>query len=427
MNKNHLFGTLAVTGALLGCGNASSGKKSTTAASTTTTTTTTPAATSAPTTSASATPPAIMPVATATPAASGLKISSVSPNHGGAGTTVRVSGKGFKAAGAGQTLVFFGTSGALATAVSDTELLATVAAATSAGPVTVRVASDLGIAALASGFAYDARAPRLAFDPAVGHEEVGFGGTRITLRVADFVPLGAGAKVRFGTVDATKVALVDSSTLVAEVPTGVAPGRVALTIEQGTDGVTAADFLVQGALHYGDLTINEFCPHPGGADCNNDGTRASNADEFVEIVNVTKDPIDLSWLTLRDENGERHRFPNPTTLAPGKAIVVFGGGTMHELPSTGQAASIGELGLNNTADTIEIRTLPGIRPSGVGETLFRVDYKNPPSAGSLTNPVDGARITKNPATSADYVDHAKTPTPQGAPYSPGCKADGSRF
>jgi hypothetical protein len=420
MQKQFVLGTLAVTGALVGCGGGSPNRKNT-SASTTAPITTAPVTTQTP---PSTLPPAITPPASST-VSKGPKVTSVTPSNGplAGGTAVKIFGSGFNAAGAGKTLVLFGANGVFATPVSDSEMRVNVAPSTSAGTVEVRVVNDNGTAVLASGFAYD-RNPRFTFSPEVGHEEAGQGGTRITLALTDHSLLAL-PKVKFGAVDATKVALIDSSTITAEVPAGLTAGKSTITIEDGATKITANDFLVQAPLNYGDLIVNEFCANPSGQDTNLDGARSSTADEFVEIVNCTKDPVDLSYLTLRDATGETHRFPNPTTLQPGKAIVVFGGGTPRDLLAQSQQSGAGGLNLTND-DTIEIRTLPGTSGTGVGTTIYRVDFKAAPAAVSMTNPVDGARITKNPATSADYVDHSKAQGSKSS-FSPGAKADGSKF
>jgi len=217
---------------------------------------------------------------------------------------------------------------------------------------------------------------------------------------------------------------------VAEVPQGVAPGQVDVEVTEGSLAVKLPGFLVQDQLSYGDLTINELCPHPGGIDANQDGVGDSKADEFVEIVNTTTHPIDLTYLTIWDgAQRERHRFLNPTTLPPGGAIAVFGGGTAHGFApahhsGSAQQATADELALNNSGDTIEIRTQPGL--SAVGQTIFRVDYTNPPTGSSLVNRNDGQAILANPATNADYVDHVTLPNaPRG--FSPSRRVDGSPF
>jgi hypothetical protein len=47
-------------------------------------------------------------------------------------------------------------------------------------------------------------------------------------------------------------------------------------------------------------------------------------DEWVEIVNVTNQPVDISGWYLEDEDGATTAFPQGTVLAPQEAAVVFG-------------------------------------------------------------------------------------------------------
>ncbi len=345
------------------------------------------------------------------------------------GTPLTVTGSGFAAAG--ETIVMFGTQGVSVVPTSDTRIDLTVPSSQVAGTVDVRVVNANGSGLLARGFDYTQRAPSLTFKPGVGHYELGLKGTRITLTFQSFAAVTSSTTVSFGATAASSVTFVDSRTLIAEVPAGVTTGTLAISAtEQGRTVTSQPTFLAQGNLAYGDLTVNEFCAWPGGIDTNGDGAGDSSADEFVELINTTPDPIDLSYLVMLDSTGkERHRFPNPTTVPAGGVIVVFGAGTpmgfkpAHESPSA-QAAVHGTLALNNNGDTIELRTLPRGNPSGT--TIFMVQYTSPPGGGSFNNPNDGKRMTSNPATSADYIIHSHVPGAVGT-VSPGKRVDGSDF
>lgn len=121
---------------------------------------------------------------------------------------------------------------------------------------------------------------------------------------------------------------------------------------------------------FAQTVVNEILADPAAAngDANCDGVVSPTQDEFVEIVNAGAVDVDLSNGTINDGFGLRHVFPAGTVLAPGQAVVVFGGGTPTfdgTSPSTEawcqalpgvllQTASTGTLGLNNTGDTVTV-------------------------------------------------------------------------
>jgi hypothetical protein len=107
----------------------------------------------------------------------------------------------------------------------------------------------------------------------------------------------------------------------------------------------------------GELVINEFLadpPNDAAGDANCDGIRDGTDDEFVEIVSVSSMALDLGGVTVNDSTPTiNFTFPSGTTLDPGGAVVVFGGGT----PMCAFGADVlvfdsGGLGLNNEGDTI---------------------------------------------------------------------------
>ncbi|MCB1282301.1 MAG: CHRD domain-containing protein [Salinibacterium sp.] len=111
--------------------------------------------------------------------------------------------------------------------------------------------------------------------------------------------------------------------------------------------------------------ISEYCNDPFGAatglDTNLDGVAATSGaqqeDEFVEIVNGTSQTVNISGWTLADAVAVRHTFVTGTMLPPGSAIVVFGGGDVTAFNAAGLAGVVadqGQLGLNNTSDTITL-------------------------------------------------------------------------
>ncbi|MEM9069116.1 MAG: MopE-related protein [Myxococcota bacterium] len=96
---------------------------------------------------------------------------------------------------------------------------------------------------------------------------------------------------------------------------------------------------------------------PVGADPNGDGSADTTEDEFVELVNNTGLPLDLSGGTLSDGTRVRHTFPPRTVVPAGGTIVVFGGGSPGRLfgGAIVQIATTGGLGLANSGDTLALR------------------------------------------------------------------------
>ena len=75
------------------------------------------------------------------------------------------------------------------------------------------------------------------------------------------------------------------------------------------------------------LVLNEFMANvPAGpeGDANQDGVRHFHDDEFVELVNVSDETIDLTDVDIQKETDTRFSFP-PTCLDSLHAVVVFGG------------------------------------------------------------------------------------------------------
>jgi hypothetical protein len=144
----------------------------------------------------------------------------------------------------------------------------------------------------------------------------------------------------------------------------------------------------------GDLVLNEIHadPHLTQGDANGDGVVSSDGDEFVELVNIASGPLALGGVTISDGLAVRYTFPDSDVLAPGCAVVVFGG-----------------LVLNNGGDTVSI---------GLGDTtLTSVTYG--PEGGQDQS------LTRAPDLTGGFVLHF-TANPE-ARFSPGRKADSSGF
>ncbi|WP_257461824.1 carboxypeptidase regulatory-like domain-containing protein [Archangium lipolyticum] len=83
---------------------------------------------------------------------------------------------------------------------------------------------------------------------------------------------------------------------------------------------------------------------------------STTSGEFVEVVNVGGTSIDIGGWTLSDATAVRHTFAAGTVLAPGKALVVFGGASGIPVGlSNAVGASTGTLNLANTTDTVTLK------------------------------------------------------------------------
>jgi hypothetical protein len=372
------------------------------------------------------------------------QITGVSPAGGpvDGGTAVIISGSNFTKTGAGQTLVLFGTRAVVVTPTNDNEIRVTSPLQTSPGPVDVRVVNELGVDTLAASFDYNPLTPGVSYSPVVGcGDPAGQGGTKITLKLVGFAPVTSNTTVDFGAAPAASVTIVDPSTLIAEVPTAATPGVVSITVTEGAQTVTAPGFRVQGMLTYGDLIINEVLLHPNSTDANNDGLGSSTQDEFIEIVNTTSNPIDLTFILLRDnlKTGQTpvicHRFQNPTSIPAGGSIVVFGGGMptgfapRHSSGSAQQSISAdGTLLLVNTGEFMDIQDQHTATLTSPPTTVFRAELDPAIVGTSWTLKNEGQRLNTT-ATALDYEPHparAVNPTTTFN-HSAGTKRDGTSF
>ncbi len=152
------------------------------------------------------------------------------------------------------------------------------------------------------------------------------------------------------------------------------------------------------------VIINEIMANEAGS---------NTALEFVEIVNVCGTSISLAGWTLSDGAGVKHTFAAGTTLAAGKAIVVFAGASGIPAGLTNAvAASTGTLALGNSGDSVILKN---------GATTV-TSYTYPSSLSGT----DGVSMNRNPDATAtgSFVLH----TALGAfSSSAGKRANGTAF
>ena len=162
------------------------------------------------------------------------------------------------------------------------------------------------------------------------------------------------------------------------------------------------------------VLINELLADPPPVetgDLNGDGLRDAVADEFVEIVNHGDSAVDLGNFSLADSVGTRFEFPHGTSLMPGEAVLVFGGGDPDQFADFGDVLVLtakNGLGLNNRGDTITLSDLDG-------ETVDEITYGREGGRDvSLVRENDGDK-------EAPFVENT------AGVATPGTKQDGSPF
>jgi len=138
-------------------------------------------------------------------------------------------------------------------------------------------------------------------------------------------------------------------------PTATATPTVTSTITPTTTATSTSTLTPQPTY---DLVINEVLADPDSVsgDANNDGEVDSSDDEFIELINDSSSPLDISSWSIGDVLDIRHTFPSGSILEPGCGLLLFGGG----VPDGDfgnflvQTASSGKLGLNDNMDIIYI-------------------------------------------------------------------------
>ncbi len=176
---------------------------------------------------------------------------------------------------------------------------------------------------------------------------------------------------------------------------------------------------------FGALIINEILTDGAvDGDPNGDGDPGDAVgDEFVELVNVSGAPLDLSGFTLRDGTliTARHTFDEGTILADGEAMVVFGGGSPPD-PTPGAtylAANADDpgipfgLSLDNDGDSLRVfDAADGL------VALFAWGAEAPlPAIGDRS-------WTRAPDLTGDFQPHDEA---ADSAFSPGTSIDGAAF
>ena len=268
-----------------------------------------------------------------------------------------------------------------------------------------------------------------ASSPANGDTNVALD-ANITLTFNEDVVIGATNAVSCSTEESISVSLSGSGNTHVITPDSNFPAGDTCTFTLNAADVTDLDelpdnmdedytiaFTVVDPSVTIDLVINEFLADPASddiaGDANGDGVRDSSEDEFFELVNNGTTAVDLSGWTFSDAVDVRHVFPADSTIEPGCAIVVFGGGQPQGVfgGALVQTSSSNTVGLNNGGDSLIISN---------GVTTFEVAYG---SEGS-----DNQSLTRDPdVTGESFSKHSEIANANGALFSPGTKLDGTKF
>jgi len=199
------------------------------------------------------------------------------------------------------------------------------------------------------------------------------------------------------------------------------------------------------------IIINEVLADPDSdpinGDANGDGVRNSVHDEFVELVNMSSDTVDMTGWMLGDDEVVNYTFPDNYKIAPGQFVVLFGavnhtdnanilGYDADILSSQVLAADTVGNGIANGGEYVILQA-----PDGSYDTYFAYGSKylrGPPKTdatadidfemrvevgepgnnnNSLTRHPDGDTVSVDP-----FSQHVDV---NGALFSPGTSTDGS--
>ena len=143
------------------------------------------------------------------------------------------------------------------------------------------------------------------------------------------------------------------------------------------------------------LVIWEVYPNPAwgdAGDTNGDGVRHTYQDEFIEVANLSENPIDIGGYFLGDDDtpiDRLFRFPDNTVLDTQAVVVLFGGGDM----PIGERifADDGRIGdgLSNWSDTVQL-----LAPDS-STVVFSMTYERSTRGVSYARDEDGNYLLHN--------------------------------
>ncbi|HEX5702834.1 MAG TPA: Calx-beta domain-containing protein [Pyrinomonadaceae bacterium] len=267
------------------------------------------------------------------------------------------------------------------------------------------------------------------FDPSGGNLRLSIFSTGVRKGVVRTVNIGGRVVTPEAVIESPEMPGLDE--VVVRVPADLrGAGNVTLFIQ--ADGRDSNPVTVR---FLGDSTrnvvINEVLADPPegiAGDANHDGVRDGTDDEFVELVNGTSgEVISLGGWTIRTRatgsttETTRFTFASGTSLPPGEAIVVFGGGSFNSSDAVFGCAQVVKatttagLSLTNSGVTILVR-------DASGNLITEFSY-----GGSTGRDGDNNQsLTRSPDITGAYVQHTAAVGASGR-YSPGLRTDGTPF
>jgi hypothetical protein len=164
--------------------------------------------------------------------------------------------------------------------------------------------------------------------------------------------------------------------------------------------------------------INEVLPAPRAVDWDGDG-KANAADEWIELLNATARPVDLSgWrLEAGRGGGSIYRIPRGTVLRAGAILILYQRQTRLKLEDAGGTVRLVDRG-GKVADSVRYDALGS-------DASYSRDAKNvwhgdwPPSPGSPNLPPGAAVPGKGTPTVTPAASGSAPSTPTRTPASSG--------
>ncbi|MGB7924803.1 MAG: Ig-like domain-containing protein, partial [Pyrinomonadaceae bacterium] len=227
------------------------------------------------------------------------------------------------------------------------------------------------------------------------------------------------------------VATVDQSGLATAL--GIGTVTITATAPDGMGGMVSdsATLTVRVPLVINEILADVPADNPATpaieGDSNRDGVRSADDDEFIEMLNNSNAPVDISGVIISDSTSNRFTFPANTQLAAGRALLVFGGGSPPANdPAFGGAFvfTTTSLGKNDGGDTITVKLPVGAADVTIDSVTYGPSQPAPaPSNQSLTRSPDAEIGT----TGGSFVAHSSATNAAGRVFSPGTRTDGTPF